>query len=188
MDTIGKIDKSIRCCYYRITRQWCIYITCVYSIFNTSRRIYDLLRVMLNWWRIYGDANNLATIIYRALFRLVEETGNAEECIIVTRFSEILNFQAVKLSEGEGGAEISNVHTWLGKCYVYRVKPGHRFRFSPATRKNHVRKIRARKLYAVKSGEGEEGERGVELFPPLQPRHDGETSNSSDPTMEISFC
>lgn len=103
MDTIGKIDKSIRRCYYRITRQWCIYITCVYSIFNTSRRIYDLLRVMLNWWRIYGDANNLATIIYRTLFRLVEETGNAEECIIVTRFSEILNFQAVKLSEGEGG-------------------------------------------------------------------------------------
>lgn len=30
---------------------------------------------------------------------LVEETGNGEECIIVTRFSEILNFQAVKLSE-----------------------------------------------------------------------------------------
>lgn len=38
------------------------------------------------------------------------------------------------------------------------VKPGHG-RFNSATRKNHVRKIRARKLYVVKSREREGEER-----------------------------
>lgn len=76
----------------------------------------------------------------------------------------------MKLSGGEEeGAEISNVHTCPFEMLREWVKPGHS-RFNSATRKNHVRKIRARKLYVVKSRKGREGE--VELFPPRQPRHD----------------
>lgn len=59
------------------------------------------------------------------------------------------------------------------------VKPGHG-RFNSATRKNHVRKIRARKLYVVKSRE-REGEERLNSFLLDNPRHDGEASNSSDP-------
>lgn len=48
--------------------------------------------------------------------------------------------------------------TYLFENVTWMVKPGHG-RFNSATRKNHVRKIRARKLYVVKSREREREER-----------------------------
>lgn len=90
-----------------------------------------------------------------------------------------MNFQDVKLSGGEEeGAEISNVHTCPFEMLREWVKPGHS-RFNSATRKNHVRKIRARKLYVVKSREEREG--GLNSFLLGNPVTTNETSNSSDP-------
>lgn len=96
------------------------------------------------------------TIIYIALQPGYSGSGwpnyrKQEECIIVTRFPEILNFQDVKLS-GKGKGRRSRTYILVRKCYVRVMKPGHG-RFN-SVRITCGKYVRGKLLYVVKSRRG----------------------------------